>query len=128
VVSQSEGAWAASRPARQALIHQHSGFLLATNALDATPLPPQEGLNAYKGQGQAERGVRCLQAPQFLAASLSLQKPERIMALLMVMTRCLWVYAALEYRLRQALKAHAAPCPHHKGERLPNPTARGVWQ
>src|SRR4029450_11746077 len=44
VVSQSEGAWTASRPARQALIHQHSGFLLATNALDATPLPPQEGL------------------------------------------------------------------------------------
>jgi hypothetical protein len=44
----------------------------------------------------AERGIRFLQAPQFLAASLSLQKPERIMALLKGMTVCLWVSAALE--------------------------------
>src|SRR5262245_10041301 len=60
-------------------------------------------LDGYKGKAQAERGFRFLKAPQFLASSLSLKKPERIMALLMVMTVCLLVYAALEYQIRAAL-------------------------
>jgi transposase len=53
-----------------------------------------EVLNGYKGQTQAERGFRFLKAPQFLASSLSRKKPERIMALLTVMTVCWLVYAA----------------------------------
>ena len=52
-------------------------------------------LAGYKGQARAERGFRFLKDPQFLASSLYLKKPERIMALLMVMTVCLLVYAAL---------------------------------
>jgi hypothetical protein len=48
------------------------------------------------------------------APSLSLKKPERIMALLMVMTVCLLVHAALEYRIRQALKDYDATFPDHK--------------
>ena len=67
---------------------------------DDTQLPPQELLAGYKGQGHAARGLRFLKDPRFLASSLSLKKPERIMALLMVMTVCLLVYAALEYRIR----------------------------
>jgi hypothetical protein len=50
------------------------------------------------------------------------------MALLMVMTVCLLVYAALEYRLRKALKDHEATFPHHTGQRIQNPTARWVLQ
>jgi transposase len=69
-----------------------------------------------------------LKDPQFLAAVLSLKKPERIMALLMVMTVCLLVYAALEYRIRQALKDHEATFPDQKGKRVRNPTARWVFQ
>jgi hypothetical protein len=49
------------------------------------------------------------------------------MALLMVMTVCLMVYAALEYRIRQALKAHEATFPNQKGQRVQNPTARWVF-
>jgi transposase len=48
-------------------------------------------LDGYKGQARAERGFRFLKAPHFLASSLSLQKPERVMALLLVMTVCLLV-------------------------------------
>ena len=81
-------------------------------------------LHGYKGQVQAERGFRFLKDPPFLAASLYLKKPERIMALLMVMTVCLLVYAALAYRIRQALKAHEATLPDQKGKRIPKPTAR----
>lgn len=58
------------------------------------------------------------------ASSLSLKKPERIMALLMVMTVCFLVYAALKYRIRQALKDHDATFPDQKGTPVQNPTAR----
>jgi transposase len=51
-------------------------------------------LDGEKGQAPAEREGRFLKAPQCLASSLSLKKPERIMALLMVMTVCWLVYAA----------------------------------
>jgi transposase len=127
VVYQLEGALAMRLAARQARIDQHSCFLLATNELDDTLLPPQALLAGYKGQAQAERGFRFLKAPQFLASSLYLKKPERIMALLMVMTVCLLVYAALEYRIRKALKEHEATFPDQKGKRIQNPTARWVF-
>jgi hypothetical protein len=38
------------------------------------------------------------------------------MALLMVMTVCLLVYAALEYRIRKALKDHGTTFPNQKGQ------------
>jgi transposase len=127
VVYQIEGALASSMPARQALIDQHSCFILATNELDEAQLPPHEVLASYKGQVSAERGFRFLKDPQFFASSLYLKKPERIMALLMVMTVCLLVYAALEYRIRHVLKTHNATFPDQKGKRVQNPTARWVF-
>jgi transposase len=84
-------------------------------------------LDGYKGQARAERGLRCLKAPQFLASSLALKKPERVMALFMVMTVCLLVYAAVEYRIRHVRKDNAATCPDQKGKRIQHPTARWVF-
>jgi transposase len=127
VVYQLEGALASQGTARQALVDQHRCFILATHELDDTQLPPQDLLVGYKGQGHAERGFRFLKDPAFLASSLYLKKPERIMALLMVMTVCLLVYAALEYRIRQALKDHDATFPNQKGQPVQNPTARWVF-
>jgi transposase len=126
VVYQIDGALASSLPSRQAFIDQHSCFILATNELDNTQLPPRELLAGYRGQVHAERGFRFMKDPSFLASSLYLKKPERIMALLMVMTVCLLVYAALEYRIRQALKEHEATFPDQKGKRIQYPTARWV--
>jgi hypothetical protein len=127
VVYHITGALASRLAARQALVEQHSCFILATNELDDTLLPAQELLAGYKGQVQAERGFRFLKDPHFLASSLYLKKPARIMALLMVMTVCLLVYAALEYRVRQALQAHEATFPNQKGQRVQTPTARWVF-
>jgi transposase len=127
VVYQIDGALASSLASRQALIDQHSCCILATNELDTAQLPPQEVLAGYKGQVRVERGFRLLKDPQFLASSLYLKKPERIMALLMVMTLCLLVYAALEYRIRQALKDHEATVPDQQGKRIQHPTARWVF-
>jgi transposase len=128
VVYQIQGALASSLATREARLTQQSCFILATNELDAHQLPPQELLDGYKGQSQAERGFRFLKDPRFLASSLYLKKPERIMALLMVMTVCLLVYAALEYRIRKALTEHEATFPDQKGKPTQNPTARWVFQ
>jgi len=127
VAYQVEGAVASSLTARQALVDQHSCFILATNALDATQLPPQEVLHGDKGQVHAERGFRFLKDPQFFASSLYRKKPERSMALLMVMTVCLLVDAALEYRIRHELKDHEATFPDQQGKRIQPPTARWVF-
>jgi transposase len=128
VVYPIEGALASARAPRQALIDQHRCFIRATHELDEATLSPQEVRNGYTGQAHAERGVRCLKDPQFLAASLYLNKPERIMALLMVMTVCLLVYAAIAYRIRQARKDHHATFPNQKGQPVQNPPARWVFQ
>ena len=128
VVYTIEGALASSIALRPPLVDQQSCFLLATNELDDMQLPVQALLEGYKGQAHAERGFRFLKDPRFLAASLYLKKPERIMALLMGMTVCLLVYAALEYRIRKALKEHDATFPHQSGKPIQNPTARWVFQ
>src|SRR5262249_12209518 len=65
VVYHIDGALTSSLTARQARIDQHSCFILATNELDTTCLPPHALLAGYKGQGQAERGFRFLKDPQF---------------------------------------------------------------
>ena len=90
----SVGALVSRSAARQARVDQHRCCSLATNALDEVQLPARAVLAGYTGQASAERGCRFLKAPQFLASSLSLKKPERIMALLMVMTVGWLVYAA----------------------------------
>lgn len=113
--------------AHEQQVGQASCFVLATHELDASRFPPLELLEADQGQQHAERGFHFLKSPEFLAASLYLKKPERIMALLMVMTVCLLVYAALEHRIRRALSEHGATFPNQKGKRIPNPTARWVF-
>ena len=124
IVYHIAGALASRLTDRQARVDQHSCFILATNELDEGRVSAQAVLDGYKGQAQAERGFRFLKDPQFLASSFYLKKPERIMALLMVMTVCLLVYAALEYRIRRALQEHGATFPDQKGKRIQHPTAR----
>jgi transposase len=127
IVYHIAGALASRLTDRQARVAQQSCFILATNELDEEQLSAQAVLDGDKGQARAERGFRFLKDPQFLASSLYLKKPERIMALLMVMTVCLLVYAALEYRIRTTLKEHAATFPDQKGKRIQTPTARWVF-
>jgi transposase len=127
IVYHITGALASRLTDRRARIDQQSCFILATNELDEAQLPAPAVLDGYKGQVYAERGFRFLKDPQFLASSLYLKKPERIMALLMVMTVCLLVYAALEYRIRRALQEHGATFPDQKGKRIQYPTARWVF-
>ena len=44
------------------------------------------------------------------------------------MTLCLLVYAALEYRIRKALREAKEKFPNQLGQPVANPTARWVFQ
>lgn len=100
-------------------------FILATN--DLSGLSMQALLDTYKSQQRVERGFRFLKSPEFLTSAVFLKKPERIEALLMVMTCSLMIYAALEHRIRTGLKAHNQTFPDMKKKPCQNPTARWVF-
>ncbi|WP_256491585.1 IS1634 family transposase [Endozoicomonas sp. SCSIO W0465] len=102
-------------------------FVLATNDLDDSRLSTAEVLSTYKSQQSVERGFRFLKSPEFLVSSLFLKKPERIEALLMVMTLCLLVYAAIQHRIRHELKRQSRFFPDMKRKPCQNPTARWVF-
>jgi len=71
-------------------------------------------LDEYKSQQAVERGFRFLKSPDFLTSSLFLKKPERIEALLMIMTCSLMVYAGIEYLIRQRLVEQNSSFPDMK--------------
>lgn len=100
-------------------------FILATNDLTLTP---ETLLIEYKSQQRVERGFRFLKSPEFLSDALFLKKPERIEAMLMIMTLCLMVYAALEYKIRNELKEQNKTFPNQLGKPVQNPTARWVFE
>ncbi len=108
-------------------IQQKGYFILASNELDEKKLSDLELFKEYKNQNCIESGFRFLKSPDFLASSLYLKSPKRITALLMIMTICLLVYAALEYKIRQELKKRKATFPNQKGKSIDNPTARWIF-
>ena len=110
------------------LLKRRSLFILATNELNEETLPTEEILRGYKGQVRVERGFRFLKEPWFMASSIYLQDEKRIMALLMVMTLCLLVYSALEWRIREGLQDSGLAFPDQKGNPTQRPTARWVFQ
>ena len=61
-------------------------FILAKNDTDSEDLTMAALLEHYKSQPKDECGFRFLKSPKFLTSSIFLKKPERIEALLMIMT------------------------------------------
>ncbi len=121
VFSEAECLWS--------LLLKEASFILATNELDEQRLSDREILEAYKDQQKVERGFRFLKDPRFQANTLFLKSKERIEALLMVMTLCLMVYAALEYRLRESLKEKGhSDVVDQKGKPTQIPTMRWIFQ
>ncbi len=82
-------------------------FLLATDVLDREALPTGEVLKRYKDQGRTvERGFRFLKDPLFFASSTFLKRPERVMAL------ALLVYALGKWALRRGLAETGSSLPN----------------
>ncbi len=111
----------------EAMAHTKGKFIVATNELDNIKLDNEALFKTYKGQSKVEKGFRFLKDPQFIAATLFVKKPERVEALLFIMTLCLTVYAAIEYRIRQKLQAENETLPNQLGKEVKNPTARWLF-
>jgi len=104
-------------------------FIIATNDLDGSRLSAEAMLSHYTAQGiSVERGFRFLKDPLFFADSLFLKKPERIMALVMIMGLSLLIYALAERKLRLALQENNETIPDQKGKPTNKPTMRWVFQ
>ena len=103
-------------------------FVVATNELDTVVLSDEQLLEVYKDQGvSVERGFRFLKDPLFYAESLYLKMPQRIMALLMVMTLSLLMYSLAEMTIRAALKDNECSIWDQKNRRTDRPTVRWVF-
>ena len=98
----------------------HQAFLVATNVLDPAHLSDHELVQPYTEQHGVERGFTFLKDPLFLASSVFVKKPSRIVALSLVMVLCLLVYRLAEHRLRSQLAATGQTIPNQ----LKQPTAR----
>jgi len=102
-------------------------FVLATNV--GKSFSSEEALESYKTQGSSiERGFRFLKDPMFFSSGLYLQKPSRIMALMMVMCLSLLVYSFAEHELRTALRKNNDVLPDQKGKPTQKITMRRVFQ
>ncbi len=100
-------------------------FILATNK---KTLSAEELLKHYKAQQRVERGFRFLKSPDFLTNALYLKKPERIEALLTVMTLSLMIYSALEYKIRNILISKGETVKNQKKKPTQRPTARWIFK
>ena len=114
---------------RRRKIEKKCCFILATNELDETKLSDEKFLSHYTpGQQKVEGGFRFLKDPMFRANTLFLKSPKRIEVLMAIMTLCLLVYSALQYRIRQSLIQNKATFPNQTGGSTNQPTARWVFQ
>jgi transposase len=103
-------------------------WIVGTNVLDPAVLSDQQLVMTYKDQGGAERGFRFLKDPLFLASSVFVKKPERIMALSFIMVLCLLVYRLAECRLRARLAETQQTIPDQVHKPTARPTMRWVFQ
>ena len=103
-------------------------WIVGTNVLDPAALSGQQLVTTYKDQGGAERGFRFLKDPLFLASSVFVKKPERVMALSFIMVLCLLIYRLAECRLRSRLAQTQQTIPDQVHKPTARPTMRWVFQ
>lgn len=108
--------------------NQKGRFILATNQIDREKLPDNQVLTEYKFQSKTEQGFRFIKDNTFEVASIFLKKPERITALMMVMTLCLMVYSCAQHDLRCALEKDNATIPNQDGKPTKKPTMKWVYR
>jgi len=103
-------------------------FILATNALDKQLITDGEILTQYKAQTHVEGGFRFLKSDEFELNHVFLKNPNRIGALMMIMTLCLLVYNFAQHQIRVALDKQDNVLPNQLGKPIKNPTLRWLFQ
>ena len=112
----------------EAQIKKQASFIVATNVIDEQKLSHEQVYLTYKEQGGVERGFRFLKDPLFLASSVFLKKPERVMALSFIMVLCLLVYRLAEHLLRRQLASTSQTVPNQINKPTDRPTMRWIFQ
>ncbi len=107
---------------------QQARFIVATNVIEEQTLPHEQVFLTYKEQGGVERGFRFLKDPLFLASSIFVKKPERVMALSFIMVLCLLVYRLAEHLLRHQLAQREQTVPNQINKPTDRPTMRWIFQ
>jgi transposase len=107
---------------------RRAAFIIGTNLLDVAAWPDEAVIGLYREQTVAERGFAFLKDPLFLASSVFVKRPQRIMALAFVMTLCLLVYKLAEVRVRQRLAATGQTVPDQIRKPTAHPTLRWLFQ
>ena len=103
-------------------------FILATNDLENPDMDAANILSTYKEQQGVERGFGFIKDPLFHLNGIFLKKPERIDALMMVMTLCLMVYNAGQYQIRKELEVQQESIRSQVGKPTKKPTLRWIFQ
>lgn len=101
-------------------------FILASNQLDAKVLDNHAVLKQYKEQSCVESGFKFIKNNAFELDSFYLKTPERIGALMMIMTLCLMVYNFAQYNLRKCLDEQEDVVPNQVGKPIKNPTIKWI--
>jgi hypothetical protein len=109
-------------------VRRKAAFLVATNVLDAATLPDRTLIQTYKAQSAVERGFAFLKDLLFLASSVFVKKPQRIMALAFIMVLCLLIYRLAEQRVRVRLAAAHETVPDQLRRPTARPTMRWLFQ
>lgn len=103
-------------------------FIIATNDIDEIKVTRDNLLTCYKGQASTESGFKFIKGNDFQVSSVYLHKPERISALMLIMTLCLMVYSVAQYQLREALIKADETIPDQKNKETNNPTLSRVFR
>ncbi len=103
-------------------------FIVATNQMNIQLFNDITIIKGYKEQSNVERVFRFIKDPQFVASNFFVKKTERLEALVFIMTLCLTVYAALEYKIRLALESENQTINNQVGKPKKKPTSRWVFQ
>jgi transposase len=101
-------------------------FILATTELDQAILSDEAILPEYKGQSKTESSFRFIKGNAFEVSSVFLKKPERIEALMAIMTLCLMVYSFAQHHLRAALEKCGDTLPDQMKKPTKKPTMAWV--
>ena len=107
---------------------RRAAYLIGTNLLDEEAWPDEAVIALYHEQTVAERGFAFLKDPLFLASSVFVKKPERIMAIAFIMVLCLLVYKLAEAACAPALGREGQTVPDQVGKPSARPTMRWLFQ
>ncbi|HVA99345.1 MAG TPA: IS1634 family transposase [Bacteroidia bacterium] len=103
-------------------------FILATNELDTNKLSDNHMLPTYKDQSKTESGFKFIKGNAFEVSSIFLKSPERIEALMMIMTLCLMVYSFAQYFLREVLEKSNETVPDQLKKPTKKPTMSWIFR